>query len=182
MASATSIPRPDATLDETVIHDVLSNERRRALISLLAEGGRPHTVRELSERIAEQESGETPAPRDLRQSVYVSLQQTHLPKLDRIGIVEQEDGSNSVSLAERADDVTVYLEFVPRYGLAWSEYYLAVGFLGILVSIAAAIGVPVLSEVAVAVWGLSFLSVIVLSAAYHTTTLGSTVLHRTRGR
>ena len=182
MASTASIPRPDATLDETVIHDVLSNERRRALISLLAEDGHPHTVRELSERIAEQESGETPAPRDVRQSVYVSLQQTHLPKLDRIGIVEQEEGTNAVSLAEHADDVTVYLEFVPRYGLAWSEYYLAVGLLGLLVGIAATVGVPVLSEVSVATWGISFLVVIVLSAVYHTRTLGSTVFHRTRSK
>lgn len=182
MAAIPGVPRPDSALDETVIHDVLSNERRRALISLLAEDRRAHTVRELSERIAEQESGTTPAPRDLRQSVYVSLQQTHLPKLDRIGIVEREDATNAIALAERADDVTVYLEFVPRYGLAWSEYYLAVGLLGLLVVTAAVLGVPVLSGIPVATLGISFLGVIVLSAAYHTRTLGSTVFHRTRSK
>jgi hypothetical protein len=170
-------------LEETTIHDVLSNERRRKLLSLLANGRSSYTLRELSERIAEQESGESPAPRNLRQSVYVSLQQTHVPRLIRLGIIEyEEQNGTNVVLSEHADDVTVYLEVVPGYELAWSEFYLGISLLGLLTVVATVVGVPVLSLVPPATWAGVFFGVIVLSAAYHTWTLGSTVFHRTRGR
>jgi predicted transcriptional regulator len=172
--------RPDDALDATTVHDVLSNERRRTLLSVLADEDGPFTVRELSECVAERESGTTPAPRDLRQSVYVSLQQTHVPKLDRLGIVEFGRDGKTVTLSDNAGEVTVYLEVVPRYGLAWSEYYVGVGLLGLLVVVASVAAVPVLSEIGTAAWAIAFLGAVVLSGLYHTWTLGSTVFHRAR--
>lgn len=169
-------------LEETTIHDVLSNERRRGLLSLLADGRGSYSLRELSERIAEQESGEFPAPRNLRQSVYVSLQQTHVPKLVRLGIVEYESDTTTVVLGDHAEDVTIYLEVVPGYDLTWSEYYLGIGVLGMLTIVATVVGAPVVSLVPAATWAGLFFGVIVLSAAYHTWTLGSTVFHRTSGQ
>lgn len=177
-------PEDTATdgLEETTIHDVLSNDRRRRLLSLLANGRGSYSLRELSERIAEQESGESPAPRNLRQSVYVSLQQTHVPRLVRLGIIEYEEDTTNVVLSDRADDVTVYLEVVPGYDLAWSEYYLGTSLLGLLAVVASYVGVPVVSLVPAATWASAFLAVVLLSAAYHTWTLGSTVFHRARER
>lgn len=174
----------DATdgLEETTIHDVLSNDRRRRLLSLLANGRGSYSLRELSERIAEQESGESPAPRNLRQSVYVSLQQTHVPRLVSLGIIEYEEDTANVVLSDHADDVTVYLEVVPGYDLAWSEYYLGTSLLGLLAVVASYVGVPVVSLVPAATWATAFLAVVLLSAAYHTWTLGSTVFHRARER
>lgn len=181
MAAEAISAEVDGSLEATTVHDVLSNERRRTLLSVLAEESGPFTVRELSERVAERESGVTPAPRDLRQSVYVSLRQTHVPKLDRLGIVEFGRDEKTVALSDNAGEVTVYLEFVPRYGLTWSEYYVGVGLLGLLVVVASFAGVPVLSGIGTAVWAISFLGAVVLSGVYHTWTLGSTVFHRARG-
>ncbi|MCO8265688.1 DUF7344 domain-containing protein [Haloferax prahovense] len=131
-------------LSETRIHEVLSNDRRRMAIEFLQDGDL--TLRELSERIAEAETGESPPPRNIRQSAYVSLQQTHIPKLDELDIVNYDDESKVVSLAE-AGDVTVYMEVVPEGELSWSEYYAALAALGIVLMIAVVVGVPVISGV-----------------------------------
>jgi DNA-binding transcriptional ArsR family regulator len=101
------------------IHDVLSNERRRMVLSILRDENGHTTARELSERIAELETGQTPPPRNIRQSAYVSLHQTHLPKLDNLGIVDYDESTKTVSLTDRARRVSVYMETVPRYGLSW---------------------------------------------------------------
>ena len=170
------------SLEATTIHDVLSNERRRMLLSIMLDGQRSYTLRELSERLAERESGVSPAPRNVRQSVYVSLQQTHVPQLERLDILKREAADNTVGLSDRAEDVTVYLEVVPRYGLAWSEYYLGVGLLGLLTIVATVVNVPLVARVPVVAWAVMYLAVIVLSAGYHTWTMRSTVLHRLHRR
>lgn len=46
------------------------------------------TARELSERIIAEETGESPPPRNIRQSAYVELHETQLLKLDDLEIVE----------------------------------------------------------------------------------------------
>ncbi|WP_435146440.1 DUF7344 domain-containing protein [Halobaculum sp. P14] len=164
-------------LPETAIHDVLRNERRRRLLSLLTDRATA-SVSDLAERIAEQESDEVPAPRDVRQSVYVSLQQTHIPKLVRLGIVEQD--GDGIRLSDRADDVTVHLEVVSGYDIAWSEYYVGVGLLGLLAVLAVEVGVPGFAALPSVLVAALFLAVVVASAVYQTWTLGSTVFHRAR--
>jgi predicted transcriptional regulator len=168
-------------LDETDIHDVLRNDRRRLVIERLqsAENG-SESVRELSERIAAAESGESPPPRNIRQSVYVSLHQTHLPKLDDLGIVAYDSDSKEVRLAECADEVAVYMEVVPQDGISWAEYYLGVGILGLGLSVAAAAGVPVLSGMLGTVVVGSVFVVLVASSLYHLSQQEETLLDRLR--
>jgi len=143
----------ESTLTQSEVHDVLRNERRRHVIERLAEQD-TDSVRNLAEHIASIESGESPPPRNVRQSVYVSLHQTHLPKLDDLEIVVYDDDAKEVWLSDRADEVLVYLdgdagEEVPPWaavdlGLA------VVGLLGAGVGLAAdlpgiALGLPVLA-------------------------------------
>lgn len=166
----------DESLERTEIHDVLRNDRRRLVLSRLGEVEGPATVRDLSEYIASVESGETPAPRNVRQSVYVSLHQTHLPKLDDLGIVEEAD--RGVRLSHHADEVTIYLEVVPKHGLSWGEYYLSVAVLGFLVQLAGSLGVPVLGGVGAATVTTVFLGLFALSAMYHISMQQTTLLDR----
>ncbi len=102
-------PTPDQEdrpqLDEVDVHDVLSNERRQVTLEILRDNGDSMTTRELSERVAERETGEQPPPRNIRQSAYVSLQQTHLPKLDRLGIIDYDGDAKQVSLTGEAEQV-----------------------------------------------------------------------------
>ena len=76
-------------LPESTIYEILSNGRRRETIQHLTERSSVETIglHELSEAVATAESGVSPPPRALRESVYGSLHQTHLPKLEELGVV-----------------------------------------------------------------------------------------------
>ena len=98
------------TLTEGDIYDVLRNARRRFTIDCLRESeGGTMRLRDLSERIARRETREDPPPRNKHQSVYVSLHQTHLPKLHGLGIVEYDDDSKVIRLRKRVREVELYL-------------------------------------------------------------------------
>lgn len=171
--------RGPGDLEAVEIHDVLSNERRKMVIDLLRETEGSMSARDLSEHIAERETGESPPPRNIRQSAYVSLHQTHLPKLDELGIIEYDESDKTVALDEAASaEVSVYMETVPKYGISWSEYYLGVSVLGLLLVVATWVNVPLIASFDAAVWTSAVLAMIALSAVYQTVQQGSSLLHR----
>lgn len=129
------------------VHDILSNERRQHVIKILDERDERMTIGRLADMIAVAETGQSPPPENVRQSVYVALRQTHLPKLDDMGIADFDSHHSVVELTDESEDFRVYLETVSKYGLAWSEVILGVSFLGLLLIIAADIGVPILAEI-----------------------------------
>lgn len=100
----------ETSITEGEIHDILRNDRRRAVIEFLSERGGHTTIRDLSEHIATLESGESPPPRNVRQSVYVSLHQTHLPKLEGLSVVDYDTDSKNVELREQATCVEAYMD------------------------------------------------------------------------
>lgn len=165
-------------LEAVEIHEVLSNERRQMILQLLREDGDTLSARELSERIAELETGESPPPRNIRQSAYVSLHQTHLPKLDELGIIDYDQSAKTVHLNERAEQVSVYMETVPKYGISWSEYYLGVSLIGLLLVVASQMGVPVIASISTVVLAGFVFLLIAASATYQTIQQGSSLLHR----
>lgn len=65
------------------IHTLLRSERRRQIIHYLADTGEPTSVRELSHHLAEQTNTD-------RQTVYITLIQSHLPKLAEKDIVKYD--------------------------------------------------------------------------------------------
>ena len=155
------------SLEASQIHDILRNDRRRLAIKCLRENSGMLTVRDLSEDVATRETGESPAPRDKRRSVYVSLHQTHLPKLNDLGIVSYDTDSKEVRLRDRAAEITTYMEVVPRYGITWAEYYLILGILGFGTVLSASIGTPLLGAVGAPAVAATYLLILVASAAYH---------------
>lgn len=153
-------------IPETEIHDLLRNERRRQVIKHLQDTVGKTTLRDLAESIAERETGESPPPKNIRNSVYNSLHQTHLPKLDRRGIVEYESDRKTVRLTEEARSVDVYMEVVTPYGITWSEYYSLLGTLSLLTVLAALIDVPLISAVEPVLWVSICLGMFGLSLGY----------------
>lgn len=153
-------------IPETEIHDLLRNERRRQVIKHLQDTVGQTTLRDLAETIAERETGESPAPKNIRNSVYNSLHQTHLPKLAQRGIVEYESDRKTIRLTEEARSVDVYMEVVTPYGVTWSEYYSMLGTLSLFVVLAALIEVPVVSAVAPVLWVSVFLAAFGVSIGY----------------
>ena len=169
----------DDVLDEGTIHDVLRNDRRRLGLEALRESGGVASVSDIAETVAARESRTDPPPRKKRQSVYVSLHQTHLPKLASLDIVSYDSNDRDVELCDRIEDVEVYMEVVPEYGLSWGEFYFGWGVLGLLAAIAVRIGVPVLSAFSpMTVSGLFFVGLMVASS-YHVYTQQDRILfHR----
>lgn len=153
----TSVARTER-MDEGEIHDVLRNERRRLVLKHLCLNGKYSTLRDLSEAVAEAESGESPAPRNVRDSVYASLHQTHLPKLDSLGIVDYDIDRKRIELGDRANELTLYTGVVSGYGFAWYQYYLGVGVVALLGIIAAQLlSLPGLVTVGIAAVALAVL-------------------------
>ncbi|MWV63861.1 hypothetical protein GRS48_03345 [Halorubrum sp. JWXQ-INN 858] len=153
--------RSDA-LPESVIHDVLSNSRRTTAIRKLRTSGGRIGVRELSEAIAADETGQSPAPRRVRESVYASLHQTHLPRLHELGVVEYDRARKEVRTCQHARDVSRYMEVVTGYGLTWTELYQALGVVTLLVVLAAQLDAPVIGAIDPLLWTSAALSAFAL--------------------
>lgn len=164
-------------LDEEQVHRVLSNERRRHLIDVLQDVDNGLSVRELSERIAVAESGEDPPPRNIRQSVYVSLLQNHLPMLDERGIIEYDEQAKEVRDAGGLEDMMVVMETVPKYGLSRSEFVAGLALLGLLLVAAAQLGTPVIAAVSPLTWAAGFLVVLFAVGLYYSLHQRRTVVH-----
>ncbi|MFC4448397.1 DUF7344 domain-containing protein [Halorussus aquaticus] len=114
-------------LSQDEVFEVLKSPRRRyALYYLRREGGESE-LSDLTEQVAAWENETTPAAlsTDQRKRVYISLYQTHLPKLDEANIVEYDRDAGIVRLGDRASDLDIYLGDVSRDEFPWDRYYLA---------------------------------------------------------
>lgn len=170
----------DRPLDRAEIHDVLSNDRRWRVLELLADED-PRDLRSLADDIAAAESGESPAPREVRQSVYVTLHQNHLPKLDSLNIIRYDDTAKTVELGDHAQELDVYLEVVEHGDLSWSEYYLGVVVLGLVATFASATGTPVLAALDPVAYAAAALVTLLVSIAVQMREQGSPWLDRLGG-
>jgi hypothetical protein len=153
---------------EPVVYDILANPRRRGTIRHLTEtaGGRTVSLRDLATAIAAEETGQSPPPRSCRESVYNSLHQTHLPKLDELGIVEYDRKARAVSVRDSAREIDRYMELLTPYGFTWGEYYRTLGIVSLVSTVASLASVPVLRAVDPLLWASGFLVVFVVSITY----------------
>ncbi|QIO22779.1 ArsR family transcriptional regulator [Haloarcula sp. JP-L23] len=122
---------PQSSLGDGVIFDVLRNDRRRAALRVL-QPDTEVTVSLLAEQVAAWENDTTPdALRERqRKRVYVSLHQSHLPKMDDLGIVEFDREAATVSLGSAGDDVLRYVDGEADGTRAWYRYYAAIALTG----------------------------------------------------
>lgn len=152
-------------MDDSDVFHILGNDRRRELINSIARTADPVPLAELATEVATCEAEGKP-PEDLYRSVYVSLQQTHLPKMADAGIVVYDREAKVVRPGPTFDEVEAY---VSRRGYVPNSLYstpLVVSIVALVVVVAATLGVPVVSDVDVAVWAvISLLSVIGTLAA-----------------
>ncbi|ASJ07636.1 DUF7344 domain-containing protein [Thermococcus pacificus] len=103
---------------------ILGNERRMLLIEFLQMRNGRAELREIVEYIAEKEGN---TDRKHRKSVYVSLMQTHIPKLEHEGVLTFERGV--ITLLQVPDNVTLYMEVVQRNDISWSTFYAGISFI-----------------------------------------------------
>lgn len=118
------------------IFALLSNCRRRYVIQYLRAHGATQ-LGDLSERIAamENETTRSQISSDQRRRVYTSLQQTHLPKLRKNGVISYDSRSGEVDSGPALNDVDIYLE-VGTEEAAWSKVYLLSSVIGVVLMVA----------------------------------------------
>lgn len=151
-------------MSECEIHQILSNPRRRAVIEHLDASPGLIPVRDLSLAIATAETGQSPPPARVRESVYTSLHQTHLPKLHDLGVVDYDRDRRCIRLLDGARDVDRYMDVVNGFGVTWGGYYRSLGVFGLLVVVASLADLPLVGLVDPILWASGVLGVFALSA------------------
>lgn len=109
---------------------ILQNSRRMMIIKVLLQLGGTACLREVVRRIATLENGDTPSRR-LRKSVYTSILQNHLPKMEMAGLIEYERETDVLHLMDLPRSYRYYIEAVEKRDLPWCLYYLALSAVGI---------------------------------------------------
>jgi hypothetical protein len=118
-------------LSKSDIFGVLQNDRRRHILEILRSQG-SQSVRSLSEEIARLES-ETDEPKtSVRKSIYVSLLQTHIPKMEGLEILKYDREHDAVELLPAAHNFDVYMETVKKGDIPWSQFYFGLSIFAIL--------------------------------------------------
>lgn len=109
-ASAETDDRQPLSRDD-VFH-ILQTRRRRDVLRYLRDADGPVELRDLAEQVAAWEHGTTVdgLSSGQRQRVYISLYQSHLPKLDNRGIVTYDKDRGLVERNSRASELDPYLE------------------------------------------------------------------------
>lgn len=130
-------PSPEPSIETEEIFDLLSNHRRRFTLQYLRENGDESDLRTLSEQIAAWENDVEPAHVTSKQRMraYTALRQSHLPKMDRYGIIDFDSRSGTVGLTDSASALEDYLESVASNRTPWGQYYLGMGLLGTILSV-----------------------------------------------
>ncbi|MGQ3411528.1 DUF7344 domain-containing protein [Natrinema sp. LN54] len=153
--------------DRGEIFDLLSNHRRRYAIHYCKQEDGPVELGTLAEHVAAWEldkevEGVTSTE---RKRVYTSLQQTHLPTLERANVIEFDD--RTIELTDGAAGLDVYLDVVPEDSIPWATYYLGLAALGSTVLIGVWLGVVPTDPISELGWATAVFVLFAVSAVVH---------------
>jgi hypothetical protein len=163
----------EETTTETISRDdafeVLSNQRRRYTLHYLQHNRDDATLSDVAEQVAawENEKGVPEVASSERKTVYTSLQQFHLPKLDAQGVVEFDQRSGEIELTERAADLDIYLEVVDQYDIPWSYYYLGLSLVGTILVALSWAGIAPFAGIPFIGWAAFLLGAFFVSSVSH---------------
>ncbi|MFW6003914.1 MAG: DUF7344 domain-containing protein [Halanaeroarchaeum sp.] len=112
-------------LSQDEAFDLLSSPRRRYVIHYLRQSGEPVELGHLADEVAawENETSVEELTSQQRKRVYVSLYQTHVPKLEEFGIVEYDADAGTVAVTDQIDEIGRYLSDESE-DVRWDAYYL----------------------------------------------------------
>ena len=127
-------------LSQDLVFDLLSNSRRRFVLHYLKQADGPVRLSELAAEIAaiENEVSVDDLTSQQRKRTYVSLYQTHIPKLQDAGAVSYDAETGMVELASGAGEIGEYFQQQSE-SRPWQYYYLLLAGGGLILYIAAGI-------------------------------------------
>ena len=145
--------RPDTDTPEEVstdlVFEILSNKRRRMVLYYLQHNDGSATIQELAKRIAalENDVSVEELSDQQRKRVYVSLYQTHIPKLQESDIIHYDEERGEVHLTDRARAIDSYLTPATDSEYPWQLHYLVLALIGGVLLVASFAGVPGIAAV-----------------------------------
>lgn len=160
----------DEPLTQDVVFDILSSARRRYVLYQLRTEDDPVELTELAEDVAAWENDTTvdELTKQQRKRVYVSLYQTHVPKLEDASLVQYDQDSGEVRLTQAANDIDQYLN-PGEQEVQWQYLYLPVAVLGIGVAALSNFGVWIFGAMTSAAVGVVIFSGVLITVAAHFT-------------
>ncbi|WP_265107847.1 DUF7344 domain-containing protein [Halosolutus halophilus] len=135
------------SLAESEVFHILGNDRRRAIVQLLAAESGTVDVSDVATEIAANESDTTPVPNNLYKSVYVSLQQTHLPQLQEDAVIEYDSDAKTIQPGPNFDDVLQYVDGHDSDRSSILKLHLGLCVFGLVVIALAGLGLPLFASV-----------------------------------
>jgi len=156
----------EETLTRDVVFDVLSSARRRQVLRLLKTEG-PMELTELAEHVAARENDTTVEnlTKQQRKRVYVSLYQTHVPKMEDAGLVEYDQETSMVSLKARAAEIDRYLG--RDEGFRWQYVYLLIAAAGLVLLVLSNTALPVVGALSQGDLAVALVGTLALTAIAH---------------
>ncbi|KTG27028.1 DUF7344 domain-containing protein [Haloferax profundi] len=155
------------SLSKDELFRILSNSRRRQILYFLHRADEAISLKQLAAMVAarENETAVEDVTDEERQRVYISLYQTHLPKLESAGLVQYDEEERNVALVS---DVASrgFFWMQTETGRSWTRYYGSLGVLGWVMIVGLWAGLPVfalLSWAAVAIFVSTALVALVLA-------------------
>jgi hypothetical protein len=157
------------TLSRDEMFEMLSNRRRRYTLHYLYDTDEPATLSDLAEQVAawENDTRIQDISASERKTVYTSLQQFHLPKMDETGAVEFDQRDGEVTITDAAQELDVYLEVVDRYDIPWSFYYIGFSAIGTILVTLSWLGVAPFAVIPDMGWTVFLLAALLVSSASH---------------
>ncbi|SNZ16932.1 hypothetical protein SAMN06269185_2818 [Natronoarchaeum philippinense] len=162
-----SHPDRDA-LSQDVVFDLLSSPRRRFVLYYLNQVDGEIEIGELADEVAawENETAVDDLTSQQRKRVYVSLYQTHVPKMEDAGIIEYDSDGGTVALADQADDISAYLSR-EEDSRPWQQYYLGLAVAGALFYLVVALGIGPFAALGEFTAGLIIIAAFAATAIVH---------------
>lgn len=129
-------------LSEDVIFDIVSNRRRRFVLRYLDNEQNSAQLTDIATELAAAESDSTPerVDKQARKRAYVSLYQTHVPRLADEGIVAYDEETGEVSLRDPAEEVLYHVERGRLSGV-WPRVYFTLAVVGLGIYLFPLVGV-----------------------------------------
>ena len=131
-------------LSRDEVFSVLSNRRRRWVVHYLVRDTDGRTdLRTLVDSLSAWEYDRPVEELSWkeRKRLYTALRQSHLPKLDDVGIIQYDRSRGHVEMTDAAREAQLYLEYVPAKDIPWSLYYLGLTGVGVLLYLLSLIAV-----------------------------------------
>jgi hypothetical protein len=130
-------------LSQDEVYHLLSNPRRRFIISYLRDDGTVG-LQELASTVAAWENDTSPEQLTDQQKkrVYVSLYQTHIPKLEDAGIITYDSDTSQIHLRDSVEQLEQYLPETEDTGRDWRRIYLGLAAVGTLFYLLVTFDVP----------------------------------------